>query len=130
MIARKIEPKMIDFLLERLSGNGSYLEAVKRGDARSVFAFAMEAMVGIREHGGNNQGTMVRLIQETVGGASGEPWCMAAVQTGLAFAEYMCNVKSPIAVSEHCVTVWNQTPPWAEGKDLSPSRCHSYLAKG
>ena len=36
---------------------------------------------------------------------------MSFVQTGLAYVEKKLNVKSPIAVSEHVLTVWLTTPP-------------------
>jgi hypothetical protein len=107
---RKIEPAMVEFLDGKLASNGLAHDAIARKDARLLFRFALEACVGIRETGGNNNGPMVRLIQETVGTADREPWCMSLVQTGLAYAELRTGVLSPIAMSEHCLTVWNVTP--------------------
>ena len=107
---RTIEPAMVAFLDRKLRQNGLATEATRRKDARTVFRLALEACVGIREEGGNNDGPMVRLIQETIGRAEREAWCMGLVQTGLAYAELRCGVLSPIAASEHCLTVWNETP--------------------
>lgn len=107
---RSIEPAMLKFLRSKVILNGMYEEAVKNKDARTLFRLAAEACVGIREEGGNNSGPMVELIQETVGGAGREAWCMSFVQTCLAFAEVETGVKSPIPASEHCMTVWNTTP--------------------
>jgi hypothetical protein len=107
---RKIESKMIDWLDLKLKGNGSFHDAVLKKDARTVFRLACEACVGIREQGGNNRGPMVKLLQETIGEAQGEAWCMSAMQTCLAYAEVKCGVTSPVFASEHCMTVWNKTP--------------------
>ena len=84
--------------------------ALISNDPREIFRHAMIACVGIREKGGNNRGHMVELIQDTLGTADGEPWCMSLVQTCLAFAELRSGHASPIAASEHCLTVWHDTP--------------------
>jgi len=67
-------------------------------------------MVGIREKSGKNDGPMIELLQETIGSSSGEAYCMAAIQTAIAYAEFKTKVESPIFPSEHCMTVWNKTP--------------------
>lgn len=108
---RKIEQKMIDFIDQKLAGNGAAQEAILKRDARAIFIYACEACVGIREVGGNNKGPMVELIQETIGRAEREAWCMAFIQTCLAYAENKSGQISPIAASEHCMTVWRSTPP-------------------
>jgi hypothetical protein len=118
MSIRQIEAKMVKFIDAKLAGNGAAQQAIKDKDARSVFYYAAECCVGIRESGGNNKGPMVELIQETVGGADREAWCMSFVQTCLAYAELKTGKKSPIAVSEHCLTVWAKTPKTARVKFL------------
>jgi hypothetical protein len=99
--------RYLDIKLQR---NGLAQDAMKRKDARLLFRLAAEACVGITEASGRNDGKMVRLIQETIGSAVNEPWCMALVQTALAYAEKKCSVKSPIVHTEHCVTAWSKTP--------------------
>ncbi len=84
--------------------------ALIAADARACFGHAMRACVGIREKGRNNRGRMVQLIQDTLGTADREPWCMSLVQTCLAWAELRTGKVSPIAASEHCMTVYNDTP--------------------
>lgn len=115
---REIEPRIVAWLEAKLRYNGLYQHACATKDARVIFRLAMEACVGIREQGGNNRGPLVELIQETLGGADGEAWCMALVQTCLAFAETRTGQKSPIFPSEHCLTVWRQTPPTQRVKTL------------
>lgn len=107
---RKLEPKMAAWLDLKLASNGLAQDAIKTKDARTLFVCAAEACVGIREVGGNNEGPMVELIQETVGSADREPWCMSFVQTCLAYAELKTGVKSPIPAGEHCMSIWSSTP--------------------
>lgn len=113
---RKIEQKMIDFLDQKLASNGLAQTAIEEKDARTLFVQAASACVGIREKTGRNDGPMVELIQETIGGHSGEAWCMSLMQTCLAYAEVKTGAKSPIAASEHCMTVWNETPEYQRVK--------------
>ncbi len=101
---------MVSFLDEKLSGNGLAVQAIAKKDARTLMRLAAQACVGIREEGGNNTGPMVTLIQETVGGPDHVAWCMSLVQTCIAYAELKTGLKSPIFASEHCLTVWNETP--------------------
>jgi hypothetical protein len=106
---REIEKDMVRWLDEKLVENGLAQLAIKNKDARTLFRLAAECCVGIKESS-HNAGPMVELIQKTVGGADKEPWCMGFVQTCLAYAEKKTGIKSPVAVSEHCLTVWNNTP--------------------
>lgn len=101
---------MLGFFDRKLAANGLAQHAIESKNARLLFRLALEACVGIRESDGNNNGPMVRLLQETVGSAGREAWCMSLVQTGLAYTEVKTGFESPVAVSEHCLTVWNETP--------------------
>lgn len=101
---------MINFLDAKLTANGLAQHAIDIKDARLLFGLACEACVGIMEKGGNNKGPMVELLQETIGSADKEPWCMSFVQTCLAYAEVKTGIKSPLFASEHCRSVWNETP--------------------
>lgn len=107
---RNIQPKMVDWLRGKLDGMGLFHDALKRKDARAIYLLANQACVGIREEGGNNRGPLVELMQRTLGGADREAWCMSAQQTCVAFAEEVTGVKSLLHASEHCMTVWRETP--------------------
>ncbi len=107
---RQIEPALVDWIDAKLVGNGLAKLALETKDARLLFGLAAEACVGIVESGGNNNGPLVKLIQDTIGKPEREPWCMAFVQSCLAYAELKTNIRSGIYASEHCVSVWNQTP--------------------
>jgi len=106
---RELNKVMIDYFDSKLKNNPAYIDAVKRNDARMIFGLSMEACVGIQEATGKNDGKMVEAIQDTVGSASGEPWCMALIQTCIANAERVTGIQSPIHVSELCYDVWHKT---------------------
>lgn len=107
---RHIQQKMIDFFDMKLKDNGLAQLAKKEENARLLFTEAAKACVGIREKTGNNDGPMVELIQQTIGNAVNESWCMSFVQTCLAYAALKTNKLIPIFESEHCLTVWEKTP--------------------
>jgi hypothetical protein len=101
---------MIKYLDEKLAKNGAAQKAIADKDARSVMAYALEALVGVREATGRNDGPLVDLIQDTIGDSGIEPWCMSFIQTGIGYAEIKTGITSPVFASEHCMTVWNKTP--------------------
>lgn len=107
---RQIEPEMVSYIEERLEKNGLYKQAILSKDARTIFWLAATACVGIKEKTGNNDGRMVELIQETVGGHDGEPWCVALIQTCLAFAELKTGAHSPLPVTESSRELWELAP--------------------
>jgi hypothetical protein len=113
MEQRVIEQEMIDFIDIKLATNGLAQEIMRKRDklkARTLLVLVAQCMVGIREVGGNNTGPLVRLIQETVGRSNREAWCMAFVQTCIAYVEVKLDIKSPLIATEHCTTLWNATP--------------------
>lgn len=118
---RNIEKEMIAWLDAKLKTHGGAQEAIRTKNARLLFGYANDVCVGIREKGGNNKGPLVELMQETLGGADKEPWCMSAQQTLIAYCEVKCKVKSPIYASEHCLTVWNNTPKAQRVKNIPAS---------
>jgi hypothetical protein len=110
MEKRHISQDFVNFIDKRLYANGLAQEAIKNKDARTLLAQAAQACVGIREHGGNNRGPLVSLIQSTIGKADHVAWCMSFVQTLIAYVETKTGLVSPIFASEHCLTVWQNTP--------------------
>ena len=109
-MTRQLHPELRSWLLDKLAANQFFAKAVGRKDARQIMQLAAHALVGTREEGGNNKGRIVELLQETLGGAGQEPWCMSMTQSCIAFAEDQTGIVSPVAASEHCLTVWNETP--------------------
>lgn len=109
-VARKIQPELFKLIDEKLKNNGAAQVAISSKNARSLLVFAAEACVGQKESGGNNNGAFVELCQKTVDGFAGsEAWCMAFVQSMIAYVEKKLNVVSPLFSSEHCLTTWTKT---------------------
>ncbi len=106
---RKIEKEMVKFLDEKLNSNGLAQQAITEKNPRMLMIEAAKVCVGIREKLNNNDGPMVELIQETIGEHSNEAWCMAFVQTCVAYAELKTGIESPLFASEHCLTTWKNT---------------------
>ena len=104
---RKLEKKMVEWLDEKLAKDPAAQEAIKNKQPTAIMLAAAKACVGIREQGGNNKGPLVSLMQDTVGGPDPWAWCMSFVQTCVAYAELKSGRKSPLAASEHCMSVWN-----------------------
>lgn len=109
-MGRVIETALVHLIDKALANNSAAQNALAARDPRALFIQVMKSFVGIRERTGNNDGTEVELLQETIGGHSHEAWCMSTVQSALAYVEVKLGIASPIAHSEHCLTVWSQTP--------------------
>ncbi len=109
-MSRKIETALVVIIDKKLKSDPIAQKALKDKNPRQLFIQVMKCFVGIREATGNNDGTLVELLQETVGSAVGEPWCMSTIQSALAYVEVRLSVISPVADSEHCLTVWRNTP--------------------
>lgn len=117
-MARKIQPALFKLIDDRLKLNGAAQKAIANKDARSLFGYACEACVGEKESG-NNQGVFVELVQKTVDNkASKEAWCMAFIQSMIAYVEKKLGVISPLFSSEHCLTTWSKSPKIQRVKNL------------
>ena len=104
---RKIPNELADMMRARIPLTDSELAHI---EAKHIFRMAAAALEGTRELTGKNDGRTVELIQKTVGLSKGDPWCMAAVQSALAFAEKWSGKSSGIASGGHCLTVHKDSP--------------------
>ena len=108
---RDITPELIAWLDERIvRAYGNFPAPFQNKDPQGVFLVALEAMVGIREATNRNDGFEVSMIQDTIGGAINEAWCMSAQQSAVAYAEHHTGRKSLLYPSEHCMTTWRKSP--------------------
>lgn len=108
---RRIQPAMIAYLDEKLKDNFDAKYSIKNKMPRMLMVEAARACVGIRELTNRNDGPLVELIQKTVDGrARREPYCMAGVQTLVAYAELKTGIKSKLFPTEHCMTLIRKTP--------------------
>lgn len=82
---------------------------------RQILAREAISWVGVKETP-ENKGEIVEMFQRYVGTAQGEPWCMSFVQFCVGRVDGLCKGAWPewepsqIFQSEHCLTVWEQTP--------------------
>ena len=73
--------------------------------------------IGVTEESGDNKGQCVQMFQKACDNkAAGESWCMAFVQFCLKNTDSLCvdvlksMGKNNLFLSEHCLTVWNNSP--------------------
>lgn len=77
--------------------------------------------IGVHEQGGNNNGPEVEIFQKAVDGkADSAPWCMSFLQYCIKATEKSLGIKSNITRSEHCLTVWRNSPAGLKIKDPIP----------
>lgn len=108
---RKIKPALVKIIDNKLENNSSAQQTLKDKDARSLLVCAAEACIGEHEVGGDNKGAFVELCQCTVNDiAEGERWCMAFVESMIAYVETKLGIFSPIYSKENCLKVWENTP--------------------
>lgn len=112
-MARQLEPKLRSWYWFKLDANAIALATFKAvitvGMLNPTQALVQVASVSdnFRELTGNNDGMRVELAQMTVNGkAEFEAWCMAEVQSKVAFVEKETGIKSPILPTEHCMTLF------------------------
>ena len=122
---RKLETKL-EKKLDQLCADhfGDEFEvAVEGRNATRVFLMALEVLEGTREVPRNsNRGEMVELIQETIGRAEGEPWCMALMRTGGAYGEKKTGAVSRRQSSEGCMSVWEKSPAVMKITNIAAAR--------
>jgi len=98
--------KLLDKLLE---SNALAQDCIVKKRARQLFVETAKACVGIKEVS-TNKGIEVELFQKTVGLSAGDAWCMAFMQTCLAYVESKTNIKSPLHAAGGCINVWQESP--------------------
>jgi len=81
-------------------------QRIKLIAATTLLVIVASVSDNFREKTGNNDGMRVALAQMTVNGKDEfEAWCMAEVQSKIAFVEAELGVKSPFLATEHCMTL-------------------------
>ena len=89
------------------SGNNTQTPGQKQ-IANDLIAIA-RTQIGVREHG-FNKGKEVEQYQDVIGGVGQEAWCLAFMQwVALQFCKTV-GVKVPLYPTEHCQTLYNNTP--------------------
>lgn len=119
MKQRKITDKLFEEYRRRLALNGLAQHFIATKNARGLFVQAANCMVGVKEATGKNDGEWVEEFQKTVDfKAQGEPWCMAFIQSCIAYVERELGVVSRFPVTEHCQTAWRDVPSELRVKNI------------
>lgn len=108
-MARKIHADAIKLIDKLLSKNALAQDSIRKKRTRQLFVQAATACIGIKEQP-NNSGSEIELFQKTVGISKGDAWCMAFMQTCLAYSEVKTAIRSPLYASGGCMNVWKKTP--------------------
>lgn len=109
---RKLEPDLIRSMRSSLAESEDYQFAKKQGLWRPAITHAAAPWVGVKELNNDNRGEYIDMIGLTVDRKhKGEAYCMAWVQTILAFIELELNLVSPLKSTEGCLDLWESTGP-------------------
>lgn len=81
---------------------------------------AVASCVGIKEIGGNNQGPMVSLFQESIDIAESQPWCLDFLQACIAWVENVMAIQSPLAATQGVVDLWNRSKSYQATNNPKP----------
>lgn len=68
------------------------------------------SQVGVHEHGGNNDGEIVRMYQDVIGKPEKEPWCVSFIQWCVRQVEHKFNSKTILFPTESSQMLWTKTP--------------------
>lgn len=82
---------------------------LKTSKLLDVVAVAL-SQVGVHEHGGNNDGAVVRMYQDVIGKPEKEPWCVSFVQWCVREVEQKFNDKTILYATESTQMLWHKTP--------------------
>lgn len=106
----KLEKPLVAFLDAKLRDNPVFLQAVEDKKPRAVLCEAVKAMVGFKEKTGKNDGEKIVWVQETYGSAVKEPYCIAGIMTGLAYATLKTGIPHKVFETESSAALWDKTP--------------------
>jgi len=68
------------------------------------------SQVGVQEHGGNNDGRVVRMYQDVIGKPEKEPWCVSFIQWCVREIEEKYQIKTVLFPTESSQLLWHKTP--------------------
>jgi CHAP domain len=108
-MVRRIHSDAIGLLDKLLQKNALAQDSIRKKRARQLFVEATKSCIGIKEIS-SNKGFEVELFQKTVGLSKGDSWCMAFMQTCIAYAEHKTGITSAVHAAGGCVNVWQRTP--------------------
>lgn len=109
---RQLDPELLQSMEASVKGSADFELAVANKLWRPAITHAAAPWEGVKELSNKNDGPFVDLTGLTVDRKHrGEAYCMAWVQTVLAFVEYKLQIESQLKATEGCLDLWNSTPP-------------------
>jgi hypothetical protein len=100
--------------------NPDFVFATEQKLWRPIMSCVAKAFADTTEDTNSNDGDLIKMMQKTVdGNASGEAYCMAFVQTVIAYVESSLSMRSPLISTEGVLALWN-SPSTAPYKNKSP----------
>lgn len=107
---RQLDPDLIYSMQAALKDSEDYQFAKKQGLWRPAMTHAAKPWVDVKEQANDNRGAFIDMIGLTVDRKhTGEAYCLAWVQTIIAFVELELNMVSPLKATEGCLDLWNST---------------------
>lgn len=107
---RELDPYIIEALDEAGAPWRGFHAAIHDKNWRVLMANAASAFLEIKEDP-QNKGHWIENHSKTVDGrAQMEPYCMAFVQTIIAYCEFKMDLTSPLVATESVMSLWNNTP--------------------
>lgn len=118
---RRIHADVVQAIDEAGAVHPAFARAINEKRWRTLIANVSRAFIGIKEDTNKNDGYWIELIQKTVDGrAMREPYCMAFVQTMIAYVELKTGIKSPLIATESVMQLWNAAPEAMKSKQPRP----------
>ncbi len=109
---RKLDPEILRAMEASVKGIADFELAVANKLWRPAVTLAATPWEGVKELSNSNDGEYISLTGLTVDRKhTGEAYCLAWVQTILAFVEYKLGIESALKATEGCLDLWNSTPP-------------------
>lgn len=108
-MTRKIAADLYVEFENRLTNVNQAQNCIAVGDARGLLVEAAHAFVDLHEVT-DNRGKWIDVMNNDIGNPMGASWCMAFVQSCIAYVEKRTHVISPLEADGTCMTVWDNSP--------------------
>lgn len=108
---RKLDPELILAMDASVKGDADFELAITNKMWRPAMTRAAAPWCDIKELSNKNDGPYIDLVGLTVDRKhTGEAYCLAWVQTILAYVEYKLGIQSVLKATEGCLDLWNSAP--------------------
>lgn len=111
MAKRQLNPEILIAMEASVKGDIDFDLAIQNRIWRPAMTRTAAPWCDIKEVSNKNDGPYIELSGLTVDGKhKGEAYCLAWVQTIIAFVEYKLKIVSELKATEGCLDLWNSCP--------------------